>query len=400
MSGPVSDSGSPGRGRGGDDRPSEAVLDELLRMFQVDDYSRGADIDLDSPEVEELLTPSAPRPRPTVSTSGQRGTGNQPQSGVTSEATPRAPDVVVIDDLADVPYVHDVVDDDADAGTAFPGELQRVFIDDDSKLGEVVGSAEAARAIGIEPRLRQRRAAVRKAKGRKRLRWAVAAVAAVLVVVGALAALGSSMFSIDDVSVSNAVYSRDELAPIVDDLTGEPTLRADTAAFEERIEGIPWVDEARVDTKFPDSASIEIRERVPAATFRGGDGRFRVIDSEGRVLDVIDGQPVHLMLVHSENPPNPEPGEFTPAGFVAAAAMAQALTPSVRPVTEVIEVANDGSDVRLRLAGGTEVRLGAGDDLVDKLARLETIIDLDPQRLPARIDVSTDQVTVQQTATG
>lgn len=374
----------------GDDRPSEAVLDELLRMFQVDDLTRGADIDLDSPEIEELLSGSTPRPRLTNVDDEHHG--------------PHADD-----SHAGYRFGPQDVNDEKSAGEGSASERdqaesaaerQRVFIDDDSKLGEIVGSAEAARATGIEPKLRQRRAAVHKARGRKRLRWVVAVFAVLILVVAGLAVLGSSVFSIETVSVSDAVYSRDELQPIIDDLTGEPTLRADTGGFEERIERIPWVEEARVDTKFPDSASIEIRERVPAATFQGGDSRFRVIDNEGRVLDVVDGQPVDFMLVRSENPPSPEAGEFAPAGFVAAAAMARALTPSVRPITEVIDVANDGSDVRLALTGGTEVRLGSGDDLVDKLARLETVIDMDTDRLPARIDVSTDKVTVQGTASG
>ncbi len=365
----------------GDDRPSEAVLDELLHMFQADDLTRGADIDLDSPEVEELLSGSSPRPRPETN-------------------------VLVIeeDDLPDVSFLDedDVDDVDAAAGgaPAVAAERERVFIDDDSKIGEIVGSAEAARASGIEPKLRQRRTAVRKAQGRKRLRWVFAVVVVLALLVAGLAVLGSSLFSIENVSVSDAVYSREQLQPIVDDLMGAPTLRADTHAFEERIELIPWVEEARVETKFPDSASIEIRERMPAAAFQGGDSRFRVIDTEGRVLDVVDGQPVEFMLVRSANPPSPEAGEFTPSGFVAAAAMARALTPSVRPITEMIDVANDGSDVRLHLVGGTEVRLGSGDDLVDKLARLETVIDMDSERLPARIDVSTDKVSVQETASG
>lgn len=404
----------------GDDRPSEAVLDELLRMFQADDLTRGADIDLDSPEVEELLSGSTPRPRPEA----------------TSDTSSSSSPILIIedDDLADVSYAdepessepdphhrHDPVaqsfgprdvngkgsagegsaSDEPESSEAKPSETTKtVFIDDDSKIGEIVGSAEGARRSGIEPKLRQRRAAVHKARGRRRLRWVVAVALVLVLVIAGLAVLGSSLFSIESVSVSNAVYSRDELRPIIDDLTGEPTLRADTGAFEESIERIPWVEEARVDTKFPDSASIEIRERVPAAAFLGGDSRFRVIDTEGRVLDVVNGQPVDFMLVRSENPPSPEAGEFTSAGFVAAAAMARALTPAVRPITEVIEVANDGSDVRLQLTGGTEVRLGSGDDLVDKLARLETVLDMDDDRLPARIDVSTDKVTVQETAAG
>jgi len=57
-------------------------------------------------------------------------------------------------------------------------------------------------------------------------------------------------------------------------------------------------------------------------------------------------------------------------------------------------VAADGSDVRLLLEGGTEVMLGDGQFLVDKLVRLETVIGNETGDLPSRIDVSTDEVTV------
>ena len=360
---------SRGDGPLGDDRPSEAVLDELLAMFQADDRADGADIDLESPEVDELL-------------SGPKFT------------------VVDEDELPDVSYLDELpVEDDGDRSVEdakHPGGKEPVFIDDDSKLAEVVGSAEAARATGIEPKLRQRRAAVRKAQGPRRLRWVLLAVAVLVLVIGGLAVLGSPLFAIEDIEVSNAVYSREALAPIVEDMEGEPTLRLDTGAFEERIERIPWVEDARIRTGFPDSASIEIRERRPAATFRGADGAFRVIDDDGRVLDVVGGQPADLLLVRSDDPPDTPAGDVAPDGFTVAATMAGALTPSVRPATESVDVANDGSDVRLRLVGGTEVLFGPGEDLADKLVRLETVIDMVSERPPARIDVSTEDVTVQE----
>ena len=58
------------------------------------------------------------------------------------------------------------------------------------------------------------------------------------------------------------------------------------SAIEDQLERSPWVAEARVATDFPHGASIEIRERVPIATYAGSDGRFRIIDVEGRVVAV------------------------------------------------------------------------------------------------------------------
>ena len=181
---------------------------------------------------------------------------------------------------------------------------------------------------------------------------------------------------------------------IVADLDGEAVLRVDTDDYERRIEQIPWVKRARVTTKFPSSARIEIAERQPVATFQGGDGRYRVIDEQGRVLDVMPGQPVEYLLVTTDSPPNTAAGEYAPNGFASAGLLARVLTPTMRQLVDSIVVAADGSDVRLLLEGGTEVVLGDGERLVDKLVRLETVISNDPLNLPTRIDVSTEEVTI------
>jgi len=377
-----------------DERPSDAVLDELLRAFAADDPSAGADIDLDSPEVEALLTGDLSRPTPAPEPA------DTPEAPVIATSA-ASPEPVESEAVTDQPIKISAEDDPPDP-IYVEGDLEpaaattTVFIDDGTgDIGEIIGSAEAERATGIEPKLRQRRIAVRRAEGRKRLRWVALAVAVVVVLVAGFAVLGSSLFSIDDVSLTGAVNSRgDALDAIVADLEGEAVLRVDTDEFERRIEAIPWVERARVTTSFPSAASIEIRERRPTATFQGADGRFRVIDVEGRVLDVLDGQPVEYVLVSTDEPPDTRPGEYAPAGFAAAGLVARVLTPTVRPLVDSIVVAADGSDVRLLLDGGTEVLLGDSQFPVDKLVRLETVINTEGDDLPARIDVSTDEVTV------
>jgi cell division protein FtsQ len=435
-----------------DDRPSEAVLDELLRAFAADDPSAGADIDLDSPEVAALLSGELSRPstqaEPEPQLEGEASSlDDDPDPSAeggpvieSDEVTPPAPEPVSpqpeqehatppepIDPLLreeaerqaathasqngdgggspDGGRVIQIsADDDLPDAVYVEGDLERdeaarastVFIDDGAAdVGEIVGSAEAARATGIEPKLRERRIAVRRAEGRKRLRWMVLAVVLLLIVVAGLAVLGSSIFSIKDVTVSGAVNSRgDALDRIVADLDGEAVLRVDTDDYERRIEQIPWVKRARVTTKFPSSARIEIAERQPVATFQGEDGRYRVIDEQGRVLGVMPGQPVEYLLVTTDSPPNTAAGEYAPNGFAAAGLLARVLTPTMRQLVDSIVVAADGSDVRLLLEGGTEVVLGDGERLVDKLVRLETVISNDPLDLPTRIDVSTDEVTI------
>jgi cell division protein FtsQ len=216
-------------------------------------------------------------------------------------------------------------------------------------------------------------------------------------VVGGLAVLGSSLFAVDDVEIEGAVYTDDDaLAAVIDDLRGTPVLRVDTEAAEQELEAIPWVEDARVTTDFPHRVRIEIRERTPVLAFRAGDGRYRVIDHEGRVLDVLRGEPVkYLELTSTEPPPALAAGQFAPQGFGAAASLVEALTPEMARLAESLVVAPDGSDLRMELDGGTEVRFGAAEDLVIKLVRLQTVLDDHADEPISVIDVSTNEVTIQ-----
>ncbi|HEY3484167.1 MAG TPA: FtsQ-type POTRA domain-containing protein, partial [Ilumatobacteraceae bacterium] len=271
-----------------------------------------------------------------------------------------------------------------------------VFIDDDAIDDALVPDASGVLGRGIEPRLRDRRIAVRRAEGRRRIKWVVLAGVVVAVVVAGLAVLGSPLFAVDEVDVTGAVYTDpDRLAAVVDDLEGTPVLLVDTEAAERALEAIPWVDEARVRTDFPNRATIDIRERAPQATYQGPDGRFRVIDREGRVLDVLDGQPIAYMLLTGPEALDLEPGQFAPTGYAAAAELVQALTGTVRGRVSSIEVTPDGSSLKLFLDNGMEVRFGAATDLLAKLVRLETVFAEAEATGATVIDVSTPEVTVQ-----
>jgi cell division protein FtsQ len=330
-----------------------------------------------------------------------------------------APDVVVLDELSRVfgetaptdeasavsrPTITIGGDESIPDAVYLDEELERdpsapVFIDDDGSSDAVMPREATSR--GIEPRLRQRRIGVRRAASRRRLWWAALIVLVLLVVVAVLAVLGSSIFAVDQVSVTGNVYTDPEqLAQVVDDLRGTPVLLVDTDAVEAQLEAIPWVESARVVTKFPDSAGIEIRERTPVATMLGEDGRSRVIDADGRVLAVVDGQPVAPVWISGPGTLDLAAGDFAPIGYTSAASLVTKLTPNIRSRVESMMVTPDGSDLVLVLTGPSgpiEVRFGSaiGDNAqIEKLVRLERkLVDLEDK--PASvIDVSTSEVTV------
>jgi cell division protein FtsQ len=390
-----------------EDVPSAEVLDELLQAFSIDvtDRARFDEIDLSSPEVERLLTPAeTPRPEPEVEAVEDETQPAESQpvveiesatatNGNTPAPSPAKPPVLITDDeIPDAVYVK------GSLATDSSGDRSTIFIDDSqAPRVETISIEAAAAAAKIEPRLRERRLAVRKAEGRKKLKWALIALAVVAIIVGGLAVLGSSLFAVEDVEVEGAVYTDpDALAAVVDDLEGTPVLRVDTGAAERELEAIPWVEDARVTTDFPHKVRIEIRERTPVLAVQADDDRYRVIDRDGRVLDVLEGQPVrYFQLTSTEPVPALAAGQFAPKGFGAAARMFEALTPEMARMADSVEVAPDGSDLRLELDGGTEVRFGAAEDLVVKLVRLQTVLDDHADEPMSVIDVSTNEVTIQ-----
>ncbi len=342
---------------------------------------------------------AGPGPAATA-TSGSVGLGATPANdavlGELSVAFGERPTITIggDDELPDAVYL----DDELERGVATGATL---FIDDDGSADAVAPKDAATR--GIEPRLRQRRIGVRRAESRRRLKWVAVAVAVLLVVVTALALLGSSLFAVDDVQVSGNVYTDPvELQAVVDDLMGTPVLRVDTLAAEAQLEAIPWVEAARVSTSFPNSATIEIRERTPLVAMLGADGMTRVLDRDARVLSVIEGQPVALVWISGPGTLDVPVGGTGSIGYSSAASLVTKLTPTVRSRVDSMLVTPDGSDLRLVLTGvedngPVEVRFGSaiGDsEQIAKLVRLERKLEdlgADPVSV---IDVSTAEVTV------
>ncbi len=377
-----------------DPDPAPAALDELLEAFGVDtsEFERGVRRVAEEPDAP--TAPASPPPSTSSSPTSRSSSRSASPAPVTPPVeTARAATVISIEDdeLPDAVYLEGQLDGPGGSSGTHRTDGSVVFIDDDGS-GDTLSPAASRR---IEPRFRERRIAVRRAEGRKRLRWLVVLGVVAALAVGALAVLGSPLFAVEEVEVVGAVYTDEvALAEVIAEIEGTPTLLVDTQGAERTLRSIPWVADARVTASFPRSATIEIRERVALAAFQGPDARFRVLDREARVLDVLDGQPIAYVPVTSADVRDLGPGEFAPPGFAAAAELVQGLTPSVRTRTTSIDVAGDGSALSLFLDPGIEVRFGAGVDLLTKLVRLETVLAEAEARGATIIDVSTAEVTI------
>lgn len=381
----------------------DAVLDELSRVFapeaELDETAAESRVDrsqVDRSLVDSSLVDSSPdhsspdHSSPAHSSPAHSSPGDSSPADVSSSE--RATISIIGDDLPDAGYLDDELEGD-------PSGLKPVFIDDDGSTDAVFPRDNSTR--GIEPRIRQRRIGVKRSENRRRLWWLALGGVVSVIVIAALALLGSSLFAVDQVTVTGNVYTdQTALDVVIDDLVGTPALLVDIGDVEAQVEDIPWVEDARVRTSFPDSASIEIRERTPVAAMMGADGQARVIDVDGRVLGLVDGQPVALVWISGPGTLDVAPGQFASIGYSSAASLVTKLTSDIRGRVDSILVTPDGADLVLVLSvedGLIEVRFGSAigaNAQIEKLVRLQrTLDDLDAEQVTV-IDVSTAQVTV------
>ncbi len=353
--------------------------------------------------------PTSPSPEPTRASPGSTG----------SPGSARRPTIVIggDDSLPDAIYL----DDGADAPN---GRLDTEAVRNDRGLIVIGDELEASGAFdavpvpsrSMDPRVRARRIAVKRAQGRKRLLWVAGVAGVVVVVVGVLAVFSSGLFAVDRVDVQGAPYTQarygDRLQVLIDEMMGEPVLLVDTKDIEERLEQFPWIERAFVTTDFPNRVLIDVRERQPLATFVGSDSRYRVIDRDGYVLDTLVGRPAGYMLIEGIGP-DLDAGSAAGAQYGAAAQLVGALPAEIRSITTAATLDPSTGDLGLviqripvvdpadptvppaseepREPASVEVRIGSFNGLDGKLARLLQLVrdGLDDS---ARIDVSTDDV--------
>jgi len=268
---------------------------------------------------------------------------------------------------------------------------KRVVISDDSEVVDRKSSRNPS--DNGASRFRLRRIAVRREEGRRRLRWFTVLGLGVAGIILVLLLLTSPLLSVRKVEVEGVVYANPELvASIVDSIDGEPILTVDLDAAEEKLLMIPWVRQARVSMHLPSRVTIEVVERTPIAFFRSVDGFNRVIDRDGRVLDVIEGDPVDFTPIIGTGP-NLSAGQNTEQPFLGAAELINALPSELRSRLLRVTVSPEG-EVSLALTNDVEVLFGRPDDFQAKLVGVVNEIKRQGSRRYAIIDVSSGQPSV------
>ena len=225
----------------------------------------------------------------------------------------------------------------------------------------------------VHPRIRERRVAVTKEAGLRRLKAVAAAGALAAAAVGAWALTRSPLLDIDEVRATGAERTQlDELIASGGLEYGTPMTDVDPATAASRITRLPWVRTARVERRWPGSVVVTVTERQPVAGLSQPDGRWVLVDADARVLVVIDGPPAGLPHIHDAGD-LPGPGEVLEPDLEEAVAAAAALPESLKRVVGGVNLRGDG--VELALTEGGVIRLGdPGRQLAEKLRAAATVL--------------------------
>ncbi|HEY3722015.1 MAG TPA: FtsQ-type POTRA domain-containing protein [Acidimicrobiia bacterium] len=263
----------------------------------------------------------------------------------------------------------------------------------DADAGEPAGDGEVA-APGapdrspIDPRIRERRVAVTRAEGRRRLHILLTVVCVASAIGIAWLVVQSPLLAVRTVNVAGT--SRESQAAVrsaarVKD--GSALLFVDTGAVARRVEALPWVASARVSRELPNDLTITVVERVPVAWTRrpvprgaprGTQGELVVIDRSGRVLTGVPYPPTGVPeLVGLTKVPD-RGGRIEPAGPAAALA---ALPDALRAQTRSLTMRHGQGALELAaVSGGAippagEVRLGSLEEIGPKGLAALAVLD-------------------------
>lgn len=215
--------------------------------------------------------------------------------------------------------------------------------------------AAPPRATGVDPRLRARRVAVRRAEGRRRLRrigWALGVLAVLAAGAGIVV---SPALDVDQVQIVGVDGDhRSQVAAALGDPRGEALLLVGTDQLRDDVRALSWVAGVTVERELPGTLRVVVRARVPVAWTPPAPG------ASSQAIQLVDRRGVALAV--AEQPPTDLPTLVGDLG--TAARVAGALPAELRARAATVRVADGLVTVALRT--GPEIRLGGAGQVAEK----------------------------------
>lgn len=235
-----------------------------------------------------------------------------------------------------------------------------------------LSSTAAGGRLRMDPRIRERRVAVRRDEGRRRLRIVVALGAVIALIGAAYGATRSPLLDVDRVLVKGAASTPAEVISRAGGLAGRPQLAdVEPTEVEAALERLPWVERASVVRHWPSTVEVAIVERIPIATLAAEGGGWALVDRTGRVLAIEETGPAELAQVIA--PAAPAPGRQVHPAAHDGLAVVEALPAALSQSLETVTVAEDGS-IQLGLKATPTVTFGPAEQVRPKLVALSTLL--------------------------
>ena len=235
----------------------------------------------------------------------------------------------------------------------------------------------------IDPRMRERRVAVLRAQGRRRLRWIMGLIVLAALCAAAWAVTHSALLDVERVRVTGAQQATPaEVRSAAGIEPGDAILFIDAGAVARRVERVAWVDTASVERSIGGEVDIHVTERRPAAWARRAPDRIALVDARGRVLGDAAEPPPNLPEITGLQGVPAAGHDVLP---VAASGLLEKLPPALGLRTTRIVVADD--EVSLTLRDGPEVRLGAPRRVAAKARAAVAVLASTAAAPPRYVDV-------------
>lgn len=243
--------------------------------------------------------------------------------------------------------------------------------------------ARRAQRAPVDPRVRERWIATRRAQGRRRLRIVIAVVGVVAVLIVAFAVSVSPLFDIDRVVVKGtARTTAAQVATAGGVHSGDAMLWLHVGEAEQAISALPWIRDARVEREWPGTVTIVVTERTAVGWVDTGSGPA-LVDRTGRVLERETEPPTDLPQIVAPKVVPPVGARIAPT---VGAEVAGRLEGFARTGTRAITLTQGG--VILGLVSGPDIRLGEPTHVDTKIrAAIAVLTALDGEAV-AYIDVT------------
>jgi cell division protein FtsQ len=241
-------------------------------------------------------------------------------------------------------------------------------------------------AARVDTRLRERRVAVQREAGRRRLRRLFVAGGCLGLVAAGVGLTRTPLLAVSSVVVVGAEHTR---TSAIEDASGihAGVAMVDVApqAAAAELRSLPWVADATVRREWPRTIVVSIRERRPAVAVARPDGTWALADVSGRILALVHQPLPGLVHVHGIAQLL-TPGQVVPDDALDAVRVAAALPPELTAVVGGVNLTPTGIELGLTQGHGV-VRLGDASELDQKLRAAVTVLAKVPPRAVAVLDV-------------